>query len=105
MSERQISLPDTIYQGLLAAAHASGVTLADWIANHLPKPIDAFEEFDPSTVDHRIEALVEKMTKQERTNKPTQKRLLGRDKGLFTVPDDFNAPLPEDIQAAFEGRT
>jgi hypothetical protein len=48
---------------------------------------------------------VEKMTKQERTNKPTQKRLLGRDKGLFTVPDDFNAPLPEDIQAAFEGRT
>jgi prevent-host-death family protein len=37
-------------------------------------------------------------------NKPQQNRVLGRDKGLFTVPEDFNAPLPEDIQAAFDGR-
>ncbi len=28
---------------------------------------------------------------------------LGRDRGMFTVPDDFNAPLPEDILVAFEG--
>ncbi|BAZ06161.1 type II toxin-antitoxin system Phd/YefM family antitoxin [Calothrix sp. NIES-3974] len=28
---------------------------------------------------------------------------LGQDRGLFTVPDDFNAPLPEDILVAFEG--
>lgn len=28
---------------------------------------------------------------------------LGYDRGLFTVPDDFNAPLPEDILASFEG--
>ncbi|MEO1390327.1 MAG: type II toxin-antitoxin system Phd/YefM family antitoxin [Cyanobacteria bacterium J06634_6] len=28
---------------------------------------------------------------------------LGRDRGMFTVPDDFNAPLPEDILANFEG--
>ncbi|HEY9851007.1 MAG TPA: type II toxin-antitoxin system Phd/YefM family antitoxin [Leptolyngbyaceae cyanobacterium] len=28
---------------------------------------------------------------------------LGQDRGMFTVPDDFNAPLPEDILAAFEG--
>jgi prevent-host-death family protein len=28
---------------------------------------------------------------------------LGKDRGLFTVPDDFNSPLPEDILAAFEG--
>jgi prevent-host-death family protein len=28
---------------------------------------------------------------------------LGQDRGKFTVPDDFNAPLPEDILAAFEG--
>ncbi|GAA6615390.1 MULTISPECIES: type II toxin-antitoxin system Phd/YefM family antitoxin [unclassified Scytonema] len=27
---------------------------------------------------------------------------LGKDRGLFIVPDDFNAPLPEDILAAFE---
>ncbi len=28
---------------------------------------------------------------------------LGQDRGIFVVPDDFNAPLPEDILAAFEG--
>ncbi|NEQ67550.1 MAG: type II toxin-antitoxin system Phd/YefM family antitoxin [Symploca sp. SIO2D2] len=28
---------------------------------------------------------------------------LGQDQGKFTVPDDFNAPLPEDILVAFEG--
>ncbi|BAZ10313.1 prevent-host-death family protein [Calothrix sp. NIES-4071] len=28
---------------------------------------------------------------------------LGQDKGLFVVPEDFDAPLPEDILAAFEG--
>ncbi len=28
---------------------------------------------------------------------------LGQDRGKFLVPDDFNAPLPEDILAAFEG--
>jgi prevent-host-death family protein len=30
-------------------------------------------------------------------------RVLGRDEGLFEVPDDFDAPLPEDLQRAFEG--
>ncbi|BAY10842.1 type II toxin-antitoxin system Phd/YefM family antitoxin [Calothrix sp. NIES-2098] len=28
---------------------------------------------------------------------------LGQDRGRFVVPEDFNAPLPEDILAAFEG--
>lgn len=28
---------------------------------------------------------------------------LGQDQGWFTVPDDFNAPLPEEILSAFEG--
>ena len=28
----------------------------------------------------------------------------GRDVGKFVVPDDFNDPLPEDIQAVLEGR-
>ncbi len=28
---------------------------------------------------------------------------LGQDRGKFLVPDDFNAPLPEEILAAFEG--
>ena len=30
-------------------------------------------------------------------------RTLGAGAGLFTVPDDFNDPLPEEILKAFEG--
>ena len=33
--------------------------------------------------------------------KPT--RVLGQDAGLFEVPDDFDAPLPPEILAEFEG--
>jgi prevent-host-death family protein len=29
-------------------------------------------------------------------------RQFGRDRGLFEVPDDFDAPLPADVQRAFE---
>jgi prevent-host-death family protein len=29
-------------------------------------------------------------------------RTLGRDAGLFEVPADFDEPLPEDVQRAFE---
>lgn len=28
---------------------------------------------------------------------------LGQDRGRFVVPEDFDAPLPEEILAAFEG--
>jgi len=31
-----------------------------------------------------------------------RKRMLGRDKGLFIIPDDFNAPLPEEVLKTFE---
>ncbi len=34
---------------------------------------------------------------------PDRRASLGQDRGMFIVPDDFNAPLPEDILAAFEG--
>jgi prevent-host-death family protein len=30
-------------------------------------------------------------------------RPLGMDQGLYRVPSDFNAPLPPDLLAAFEG--
>ena len=29
-------------------------------------------------------------------------RILGRDHGLFTVPDNFNDPLPDDLLDLFE---
>jgi hypothetical protein len=35
---------------------------------------------------------------------PPQPRPNGLAKGQFTVPDDFNAPLPEDVLQAFEGK-
>ena len=30
------------------------------------------------------------------------KRTLGTDEGTFEVPDDFNAPLPDDVLSDFE---
>ena len=33
-----------------------------------------------------------------------QQRPIGLAQGQFTVPDDFNAPLPEDVLQAFEGK-
>lgn len=32
-----------------------------------------------------------------------KRRDLGRDRGKFTVPGDFDAPLPEEVVRAFEG--
>lgn len=32
---------------------------------------------------------------------PEGRRKLGMDAGVYTVPDDFDAPLPEEVQAAF----
>ena len=34
----------------------------------------------------------------------SQPRPIGLAKGQFTVPDDFNAPLPEDVFQGFEGK-
>ncbi|HUD45562.1 MAG TPA: hypothetical protein VMR33_01975 [Candidatus Baltobacteraceae bacterium] len=31
-------------------------------------------------------------------------RPIGLARGEFTVPDDFNTPLPEDVLQAFEGK-
>ena len=33
-----------------------------------------------------------------------QLRPIGLAKGQFTVPDDFNAPLPDDVLQMFEGK-
>jgi hypothetical protein len=33
----------------------------------------------------------------------SRKRTLGSLRGLLTVPEDFDAPLPEELQRAFEG--
>lgn len=33
---------------------------------------------------------------------PTDRRRLGMDKGVYAVPDDFDAPLPDDVLVAFQ---
>ena len=33
---------------------------------------------------------------------PLNKRISGRDRDVFSVPDDFDAPLPPEILAEFE---
>lgn len=33
---------------------------------------------------------------------PPRTRTFGGDRGVFAVPDDFDAPLPDDVMAAFE---
>lgn len=33
---------------------------------------------------------------------PAHQRVFGQDRGLFQEPDDFDAPLPEDLQKTFE---
>jgi prevent-host-death family protein len=34
---------------------------------------------------------------------PMGERVLGSQKGKFVVPEDFNAPLPAEVLAEFEG--
>jgi prevent-host-death family protein len=38
-----------------------------------------------------------------RYEQPVAERALGRDAGLFEVPDDFDEPLPDELLAEFEG--
>ena len=33
----------------------------------------------------------------------TSERVFGMDRGKFVVPDDFDAPLPDDVLSAFNG--
>jgi prevent-host-death family protein len=35
---------------------------------------------------------------------PGDRRKLGAFTGQMTIPEDFDAPLPEDLMAAFEGK-
>lgn len=39
MSDHQLSLPEGVYQHLLAAAAMEGITPVDWIATHLPPAV------------------------------------------------------------------
>jgi hypothetical protein len=65
-------------------------------------------EIDHGCVSSKgTEALPEKASGLLTILNPTplsQPRPIGLARGQFTVPDDFNAPLPEDVLQAFEGK-
>ena len=42
------------------------------------------------------------MAKLVPLSKPQMDRVPGLDKGVIQIPDDFDAPLPEDVLALFE---
>jgi hypothetical protein len=56
----------------------------------------------------RLRIVVESILADEKQSKSIQTtkflRPIGLCAGEFVVPDDFDAPLPEDILSAFEGK-
>ena len=42
------------------------------------------------------------MAKLTPLSKPKTNRVAGLDKGVIQIPDDFNAPLPDDVLELFE---
>ena len=42
------------------------------------------------------------MAKLTPLSKPQMDRVPGLDKGVIQIPDDFDAPLPQDVLALFE---
>ncbi len=44
------------------------------------------------------------ITSSQKLSLPDKRAALGMDRGKIQIADDFDAPLPEDLQQAFEGR-
>jgi len=40
--------------------------------------------------------------KPDLPTEPKPRRVIGRDDGLFEVPEDFDAPLPDEVLALFD---
>ena len=63
--------------------------------------LDAVERGETVTITRRNLAVAELRAVARPADTP---RPWGLAKGRFTVPDDFDAPLPDEVIAAFEGR-
>ncbi len=57
MSEHQISLPDSVYENLVAVAQMQGMTPADWIASQLPTFAPQQKKSSPDLLDGLIGAI------------------------------------------------
>lgn len=59
-------------------------------------------------VEHGEEVIIARAGEPIARLVPEKKRaspIFGSDRGKLTVPEDFDAPLPPDLVAAFEGRS
>lgn len=45
------------------------------------------------------------ITSKQKAAPPDRRAALGMDRGKVQIADDFDAPLPEDLQRAFDGET
>jgi prevent-host-death family protein len=68
---------------------------------HLSRYLSRLEQGEKILLCKRNVPIAEIVPIRTRDDKP---RPIGLAKGDFTVPPDFHAPLPEEIQTAFEGR-
>jgi prevent-host-death family protein len=76
-----------------AAVVRVGVHEAKTRLSQLLRLVDSGQEVEISRGGEPVAKLVPIRT--------PQKRKLGTDAGVFVVPDDFDAPLPDDVLASF----
>ncbi len=77
MSEHQLSLPDDVYWGLLAAAETEGVTPAGWIATHLP-PTIKHEHSNPGDISDLIGSVDSRRPAHRPTPTPFEQILIDK---------------------------
>jgi prevent-host-death family protein len=64
---------------------------------HLSRLLDLVAAGEEVAITRRGEEVARLVPPQQRGA-----RRLGADRGRFTVPDDFDAPLPDEVLTAFE---
>ena len=72
-----------------------GVHEAKATLSALPRRVAAGEEITITSGGEPVAVLVPAQRRRARA--------LGVDDGLFTIPDDFDAPLPDAVLRGFEG--
>lgn len=66
---------------------------------HLSRLIEEVAAGEEVVITRRGEAVARLVA-----SRPAASRRFGLDEGRFEIPESFDDPLPDDIQAAFEGR-
>ena len=64
-----------------------------WLFDEYGRVIDE-DEIQLARLSGRRRDSIARLTPDEERSR---ERISGRDRGLFTVPDDFDAPLPDEV--------